>query len=211
MSTVQGVIDQEPLKGVPVPSTAVIVMNLILHRCCCLKRWHIIHVAEYDFKPSLAVQIAVDLSLISEVNPTFDPRTVMTRLRKYPIPPHIEYYANYFTKFLFPFLILLSFIIITATICQEIAQEKENKFKVGYKAFVRDHLLLHLRDNESHSYIYRDPEFPLKSPSPNSAPGNLPRKSLSLWKFLSGHFPPCVRKVAHNVPMQACMYVHVVM
>jgi len=81
----------------------------------------------------LAIQKAVDLSLIAEVNQSFDPTTmnVTTQLKQYPFPPYYKDAMIDIFQFALPILILLSFIVIVPTICQEIVLEKENKFKVS--------------------------------------------------------------------------------
>jgi len=76
------------------------------------------------------IQKAVDLSLIAEVNQNFNPTNVTTQLKQYPSPPHTEDMMIGFLKIAFPLCILLSFIIIAPTVCQEVVLEKENKFKV---------------------------------------------------------------------------------
>src|SRR6218665_1913376 len=89
------------------------------------------NVAGYYYRGFLAIQSAVDLSLIAEVNKSFDPATTVTiQLQRYPYPP---YRADIFTSFMKGFLALfylVCFTIYVSSICWEIVLEKENKFKV---------------------------------------------------------------------------------
>ena len=76
--------------------------------------------------------MAVDLSLIAEVNPSFDPTTtnVTIQLKQYPYPPFNKDEMTGPIKVAIPLFIMIGFVVVAATICQEIVLEKENKFKV---------------------------------------------------------------------------------
>ena len=90
------------------------------------------YVVVYRDEGFLAIQKAIDLSLIVEVNRSFDPTTmnVTTQLRQYPFPPYRQDPVLYDVRLIFPSVILISFILIVPTICYEIVLEKETKFKV---------------------------------------------------------------------------------
>jgi len=104
----------------------------------------VIFVEGYRLRRFLAIQKAVDLSLIVEVNQSFDPTAtnVTTQLRQYPYPPYRQDPVIDFINDDLPLVIVLSLIIFAFTICQEIVLEKENKFKVGLQplACIVDHL-----------------------------------------------------------------------
>jgi len=94
------------------------------------------YVVGYFYEGFLAIQKVIDLSLIVEVNPNFKPDTVFTELQRYPFPSHYEDELSYILRAVFPLFILISFVIIAPTICQEIVLEKENKFKVQSHAYM---------------------------------------------------------------------------
>jgi len=86
----------------------------------------------------LAIQKAVDLSLISEVNPSFDPTktNVGTQLKQYPFPPYLAAALTDIARHILPWFTPVSYIVTALTICQEIVLEKENKFKVHQLSLV---------------------------------------------------------------------------
>jgi len=87
-------------------------------------------VVDYFKEGFLMIQKAIDLSLVVEVNPNFNPASVTTELQRYPFPPYRDDELLPVLKVVFPLFILISFVVIAPTICQEIVLEKENKFKV---------------------------------------------------------------------------------
>lgn len=100
----------------------------------------------YYYSGFLAIQNAVDLSLIVEVNNSFDPTTtVTTQLKRYPLPPYnvdiltwaIKVADKFILviKFMLPLFILFGFSSVAPTICLEIVLEKENKIKVQSLAY----------------------------------------------------------------------------
>ena len=84
----------------------------------------------YYYEGFLALQWGLDLSIIQEINPGFEMDSVETQLKRYPYP---SYYNDNFIIVLqtqLPFIILLSFIVISPTIVKDIVLEKEKKLKV---------------------------------------------------------------------------------
>ena len=90
------------------------------------------NVAGYYYRGFLAIQSAVDLSLIAEVNKSFDPTTTATiQLQRYPYPPYpADAFIPLMKTFLLPLACVTCFMSFVSAMCQEIVLEKENKFKV---------------------------------------------------------------------------------
>ena len=84
----------------------------------------------YFYEGFLAIQRAVDLSLMSELGHT-SARSISVLLKSFPYP---DYDADNFIVVLqtqLPFMIMLSFIVTAPIICKDVVLEKEKKLKVG--------------------------------------------------------------------------------
>ena len=78
----------------------------------------------------MAIQRAVDLSIIDELSRGITSSDVDVRLKSFPYPP---YFDDNFVSILqtqFPFIIMLSFIVTAPTIVKDVVLEKEKKLKV---------------------------------------------------------------------------------
>ena len=85
----------------------------------------------------LALQRAVDMELLQELNSTFNSSNFDIELQRYPYPP---YKADNFVLVIqvwFPFLLVMSYIFAAINTVKNIVYEKENGLKV-------EHLLMEL-------------------------------------------------------------------
>jgi ATP-binding cassette, subfamily A (ABC1), member 3 len=87
----------------------------------------------YYYEGFLAVQRAVDLSIIQEltgVSGQVNSNNVGMQLKSFPYPPYLSDRFITVLTAQFPFIIMISFIVIAPTICKEVVLEKEKKLKV---------------------------------------------------------------------------------
>jgi ATP-binding cassette subfamily A (ABC1) protein 3 len=78
----------------------------------------------------LAIQRAIDLSIMSEWDPTAATDTINIELKRHPYPPYSDdTYVN-ILQTQFPFIVMLSFIVAAPNISKDICLEKEKKLKV---------------------------------------------------------------------------------
>jgi ATP-binding cassette subfamily A (ABC1) protein 3 len=81
-------------------------------------------------KGFLALQHAIDMEILNELNSTFDRSSVNITLQRYPFPP---YKADNFVLVIqvwFPFLLVMSYIFAAINTVKNIVYEKENGLKV---------------------------------------------------------------------------------
>ena len=81
----------------------------------------------------LALQLAVDMAILNELNSTFDSSSVKIELQRYPYPP---YKADNFVLVIqtwFPFLLIMSYIFAAINTVKNIVHEKENGLKVRFR------------------------------------------------------------------------------
>ncbi|ESO00555.1 hypothetical protein HELRODRAFT_82844 [Helobdella robusta] len=79
----------------------------------------------------LVLQRALDASIIKELGG--NENEMKTFLKKYAYPPYLSDVFTFILSTQFPFIVMLSFIVISPTICSEITAEKEKKLKEAMK------------------------------------------------------------------------------
>lgn len=97
--------------------------------------------AGYYKEGFLHIQRAVDLAIIKVVNQSADTDGVLIFLNLFPDPPERSDAFTHFINDYIPILTVVSFIILSASICKELVLEKEKKLKVRifitiYRVFV---------------------------------------------------------------------------
>lgn len=76
----------------------------------------------------LTIQRAIDFSIIAEINKS-GPDNKKTLLKKFAFPPYLNDAFVFILQTQFPFIIMLSFIVIAPSICSEVCHEKEKRLK----------------------------------------------------------------------------------
>jgi ATP-binding cassette subfamily A (ABC1) protein 3 len=89
----------------------------------------------YYYEGFLAIQRAVDLSIMDELsggNLTTSGinSNINLRLKSFPYPPYVDDTFIFILTTQFPFIIMLSYIVIAPVICKDVVLEKEKKLKV---------------------------------------------------------------------------------
>ena len=85
----------------------------------------------------LAIQRAVDLSIIGELGNVSSARKIDVQLKNFPYPPYMD------DEFLLTSLLSLKYIIFfslfatLSSICLDVVQEKEKKLKVWFRLRIR--------------------------------------------------------------------------
>ena len=84
----------------------------------------------YHWEGFLAIQRAVDLSIMRELGVESSTENITVELKKFPFPPYHQ--DNFIIVILFQLatIIMLSFIVTAPVICKDIVLEKEKKLKV---------------------------------------------------------------------------------
>ena len=77
----------------------------------------------------MTIQRAIDFSIIAEINKS-GPDNKKTLLKKFAFPPYLDDAFVFILQTQFPFIIMLSFIVIAPSICSEVCYEKEKRLKV---------------------------------------------------------------------------------
>ena len=80
----------------------------------------------------LAIQRAVDLSIIGELGGKSSAQIIDVELKKFPYPPYLDddFSASDTSKQFVPFAVMISFMIPAFVICKDVVLEKEKKLKV---------------------------------------------------------------------------------
>jgi hypothetical protein len=87
-------------------------------------------IAGYYKEGFLSIQRAVDLAIIRALNSSADVDGTSIQMRMFPDPPQrTDAYVHFINDYV-PILIVVSFLILTASICKELVLEKEKKLKV---------------------------------------------------------------------------------
>ncbi|CAF0870807.1 unnamed protein product [Adineta steineri] len=79
----------------------------------------------------LAIQRAVDMSILEELNPTFNSSNINIKLQRYPYPPYKGDNFVLVIQIWFPFLLVMSYIFAAIITVKNIVYEKENGLKVA--------------------------------------------------------------------------------
>jgi len=81
----------------------------------------------------LAIQRAVDLSIMSELGGMSSAHGIGVELKSFPYPPYRQNNDSFVIviQTQLPFIIMLSFIVTAPVICMDIVLEEEKKLKVG--------------------------------------------------------------------------------
>jgi len=123
--------DVQWMNGISSDSRSRLHYNSLTHRHCVRR----VNSAGYYYEGFLAVQRAVDLSIMTELtggnlSVANNFKNVSLMLKSFPYPPYQE--NNFLTVLAtqFPFIIMVSFIVIAPTICKDVVLEKEKKLKV---------------------------------------------------------------------------------
>ena len=85
----------------------------------------------YFYEGFLAVQRAVDVSIMSELGGESALQDTKVLLKSFPYPPYNKDPFIQVLQLQMPFLIIISFIITAAIICKDVVLEKEKKLKVN--------------------------------------------------------------------------------
>ena len=78
----------------------------------------------------LAIQRAVDLSIMRELRVEPSAENITVELKKYPFPPYHQDDFIIVIQMQLSFIIMLSFIVTAPVICKDVVLEKEKKLKV---------------------------------------------------------------------------------
>jgi len=89
-----------------------------------------VHPAGYYYEGFLAIQRAVDLSIMSELGGRSASQDVDVQLKSFPYPPY--YHDNFISEIqkTLPFFIMSCFLAMAGFICDDVVLEKEKKLKV---------------------------------------------------------------------------------
>ncbi|CAF3441243.1 unnamed protein product [Rotaria sp. Silwood1] len=79
----------------------------------------------------LALQQAVDMEILNELNSTFDSSGINIELQRYPFPPYKEDNFVLVIQVWFPFLLIMSYIFAAINTVKNIVYEKENGLKIA--------------------------------------------------------------------------------
>ena len=78
----------------------------------------------------LAIQRAVDLSIMRELGVESSTENITVELKKFPFPPYHQDDFIIVIQMQLSFIIMLSFIVTAPVICKDVVLEKEKKLKV---------------------------------------------------------------------------------
>ncbi|CAF3018525.1 unnamed protein product [Rotaria sp. Silwood2] len=79
----------------------------------------------------LALQRAVDMEILNELNPTFNSSEINIQLQRYPFPPYKEDNFVLVIQVWFPFLLVMSYIFAAINTVKNIVYEKEKGLKIA--------------------------------------------------------------------------------
>ena len=85
----------------------------------------------YFYEGFLAVQRAVDVSIMSELGGESALQDTKVLLKSFPYPPYNRDPLIQVLQLQMPFIIIVSFILTAAIICKDVVLEKEKKLKVN--------------------------------------------------------------------------------
>jgi len=85
----------------------------------------------YHEEGFLAIQHAVDLSIMEEIGRLPSSENISVQLKKFPYPPYYDDSFVIVIQMQLPFIIMLSFIVTAPVICKDVVLEKEKKLKVA--------------------------------------------------------------------------------
>jgi hypothetical protein len=100
----------------------------------CIIKIHLFYLGYYE-EGFLALQQAVDNSIITDLNPDYDKKQVDVSLRRSPFPPYNDDLFVIVIQQQLSFVIMVSYVFLALNIVKNVVHEKERKLKVNFLVY----------------------------------------------------------------------------